>query len=145
MSDTLERIKAQIGMDPEVAIRERKQAAYMVATIKEKLAEFWGVYRGGTASPYDQQRKLQLSKISKRYRDECKANGTKVTERELEEYAHAHEDYETFLDESTVQIKTMYSLEAELAKAEADVAEWDRLLELVRSMIYWNSNEMKLL
>lgn len=143
MSDTLERIKAQIGMDPEVAIQQRKEAAHRAADIKEELARYWSAYRGGTASPYDQQRKSLLSKISKQYRDSCRVEGIKVTERELEEYSHAHEDYETFLFEAKSDFKEMYRLEAELARAEADIAEWDRLLDLVRSMIYWNSSEMK--
>ena len=143
MSDTLERIKAQIGMDPEVAIRERKKAAMAYAAIKEQLAGYWAIYRGGTASPYDQKRKSTLAALAQERREEMRAKDVKVKEAELEEYAHAHPDYQEYLEKAKTAFTAMFKLEAELYRADADIAEWDRLLDLSRSMIYWNTSEMK--
>lgn len=143
MSDTLARIKAQIGMDPAVAIEERKKAAYRYAELKEKLAEYWAIYRGGTASPYDQKRKSLLARLSQEVRYERTGKGEKVKEAELEEYAHAHPEYAEFLEKAKTAFTAMFKLEAELAKAEADIAEWDRLLDLSRAMIHFNTAEMR--
>lgn len=143
MSDTLARITAHIGTDPEQMIEARRQAADHVADVKHKLAKYWALFRGGTASPYDQQRKSLLSQLAEGRREELRNAGEKIREAELETYAHAHEDYKTFLDKcKTSQVK-MYELEAELYRAEADVAELDRKLDLVRAMVFWSTSEMR--
>lgn len=143
MSDTLARITSHIGQDPEQLINLRREAAGRVADVKAQLASLWAVFKGGTASPYDQQRKSLIAQIGETRRQEIQLAGGKVKESELESYAHAHESYQEFLTKCKKSLVKMYKLEAELYRAEADVEDMDRKLDLARAMIFWNTSEMR--
>jgi hypothetical protein len=146
MSDVMAKITAQIGMDPERLIAERREIMEKLAELEDRYSQLDGFYRGGTASAYDHKRKAVLSKIAKKWREEeSESRVGKVTEREIEEAAHAHPDYHAFLEAGRNDLNELARLKGEKARLLAAKEEIDEWLAMVRAMIYWNTQEMKIL
>jgi hypothetical protein len=134
-----------VGMDPEVAIYERKKAMNLLADKKEELAPYAAYCKGGTASPMDQARKSMLATIASAERHRIRTSGNKVKEAELDEFSHAHDKYVEYLEKAKATVETMYKMEAEVVRLDADVREWDDMIWLCRTMIQFTAAEMKFL
>lgn len=141
MAEALNRATHSIGMDPTIALEKRSEAVNRVVELKEELADYRSLYRGGTASPYDQLRKALIARLANEFR--AKAEG-KVSESKLDTEAHASEEYQKFLEHHLERQRTMHVLEARLERAEQDVAEWDRYIDLVRTLLHWSAAEMRM-
>lgn len=138
-----ERIKLALGVDPLLCIEMRRLLSDQAAKLREDMAPLRALYRGGTASPYDQERKRLLSEIAENLRVEFTDRGEKVSEKQLESMAHASSEYGQWLRERRQETVRLEKMEAVLYGIEADIEEWDRLLDLARTMIHWSSSEMK--
>lgn len=143
MNDTFERAVATINMDPMVAIEHRRELSKEAETLRVELAPFRAKYRGGTASPYDQERKALLSRAVEHIRHERAQQNLKSSEGMLENLAHATPEYKEWLGRELKKMQAMYILEARLNKIEDDMAEWDRLLDLSRTLLHWSAAEMR--
>ncbi|KPJ96709.1 MAG: hypothetical protein AMS18_00175 [Gemmatimonas sp. SG8_17] len=141
MAETLNRAVDSIGMDPTVALAQRSEAVKRVVDIKERLANYRSMYRGGTASPYDQLRKAFIARLVSELRNSAEG---KISETRLDSEAHASDEYKKWLEHHLARQRDMHLLEAELEQAEQDVAEWDRYIDIVRTLLHWSASEMRM-
>ena len=138
-----ERIKQQLGIDIMVALEERRKLSDQAAALREVLAPYRAKYRGGTASPYDQERKVKIAEIVERLRVEFAAREEKASETRLDTVAHASPEYLEWLREERTHSTQMHVLEAKLYGIEEDISEWDKLTDMARTMTHYLSSELR--
>lgn len=138
------RINFQTGLDPMVALEERRKLSNRVAKLREELAPYRAKYRGGTASPYDQERKVKVSQIARRIRDQMVTETGKASETKVDSLAHSDEEYLTWLQTERLHFTEMYRREGQLYGLEQDIAEWDKLIDMARTMTHYVAGEMRM-
>lgn len=116
-----ERMESMVGVDPRTTLdklREAQQETSRLrareAEVKAKLATYKARY--GYPSHWEHERKALLSRLSAHERDRANNAGEKVTESYLDEYAHSHGEYRSFLKEARQERERMEQLEAEAAE-----------------------------
>lgn len=116
-----ERMESMVGVDPRQTLdllrdaqRETSKMRAQEAQVLAKLATYRA--RFSYPSHWEHERKALLSRLSAHERDRAGAAGEKVTESYLDEYAHSHGEYRSFLKEAQQERERMEVLEAE-AKA----------------------------
>ena len=91
---TLGDIESRLGIPPiEELLAERADLVEQVAPLRARY---------GTFGTYDDLRKIELARIAQMLRAQRYVHGTKTTEAEIDEAAHADERYAAFVTQATV-------------------------------------------
>ena len=125
-SDVSERLEAMVGVDPRETLEKLRTAQdntrllrQQLAFKKAELSSYKARY--GFPSHWEHERKALLARLSGNRRIELGARGEKVTESALDEYAHGHSEYRSFLEVALRDRQAMERLDAEVAKLHDDI------------------------
>lgn len=121
-----DRIVALIGLDPRETLdklRDAQQATSNLRREEAKLVALLASYeaRYGYPSHWEHERKALLARLASHQRDKILLRGEKPTESMLDEYAHAHGEYRSFLVEAQKERAEMERLRADVARIQAEI------------------------
>lgn len=121
-----ERMEAMVGVDPRTTLDKLREAQKETARLRERLAEVkskLAIYKAryGYPSHWEHERKALLARLASHERDRAGSKGEKVTESYLDEYAHSHGEYRSFLKEARQERERMEQLEAEAGELHAKI------------------------
>ena len=120
-------VESRIGVEPiEVLLAQRRE-------LVEKNATLQAIY--GSFGTFEHQRKTELALIKAKLRAEF--TGTKVTEAQLDEGAHADPRYIAFITQATKQ-------RAEWAMVENDLEAIDATIRRGQSITHYPAAESRL-
>lgn len=149
----LDRAEALFGFEPGDILNQLKAAQEESTRLRKEEARVASLLtsykaRYGYPSHYEHERKVKLSVLKEARRAEYHRAGEKITESQLDEYAHAHPDYQNFLNEGLRDRRTMENLEAELTRikgeletSKASEVYFERASRMGESLIYHSSRE----
>jgi hypothetical protein len=151
------RLQAILGMDPRETLDKLRDAQKQTADLRReeamvvaKLATYKARYYGHP-SFWEHERKALLARLKSHERDRLLRLGDKVTEGLLDDYAHAHGEYMTFLNEAKREREKMEDLDAELTdvRGRIEIARgveqfYERHARLNDGLVYFSGKEMGL-
>jgi aspartokinase len=155
-ADVSARLEAMVGVDPRTTLdklraaqEETSRLRAQAAEVKAKLAMYEARY--AYPSHWEHERKALLSRLASHERDRVQSRGEKVTESYLDEYAHSHDEYRSFLREAKRERERMEDLRAELSEihgkietAEGVETYYERHARLNDSLVYHSGREIGL-
>lgn len=138
-----ERLGDELGSDPdEVLSSYREQvdnvrtAALAVARRKAHMASLASRFGArGSVSHWDAERKAVLARLMEGRRAELLAAELKVTESALDNYAHAHPDYQRYLERARVELEQYEEAQARLSESFAELEHAKGLLSYLDSKL----------
>jgi hypothetical protein len=155
-AETSARLEAVLGLDPRTTLDKLRDAQKETSTLQGQRAEVLAELASYEArysypSHWEHERKALLSRLVESRRMEMAGRGEKITEAGLDSYAHAHDEYRSFLGESRRERTRMEELKARLARLNAQVETakgveeyYSRHARLNESLVYFSGKEMGL-
>jgi len=155
-ADVAAKLEAVMGLDPRTTLDKLREAQQQTsAKMREKaevvaeLASFEARY--SYPSHWEHERKAMLSRLVEHRRNELHSRGEKITEGALDSYAHAHDEYRSFLNEARRERNRMQDLKARMARLNADIETYkgveeyySRHARLNESLVYYTGREASL-
>jgi hypothetical protein len=151
-----ERASALWGFDPEETLEKMRLAQKKLEELRDEestLAGQLAMYeaRYGYPSHFEHERKANLCTLMEGERNRQLARGEKPTEKQLDNFAHAHANYLAFLDAAKRERLEWNRLKAKLVEvqneievAKGAVTYYERKARLNESMIFHSGKEMGL-
>lgn len=140
----LHEYRAQVDRVHEAALRVARQKAHMAALASRFTAR-------GTVSHWDAERKATLARLAEGRRLEQLAKSEKVTESALDGYAHAHPEYQRYLERARVELEQYEEQQARLSELFATLdhekgilAYLEARLQTIRALSYAYGAEARL-
>jgi hypothetical protein len=121
-----ERIETLVGFDPFHFLEELRNAQEEVAVLRQQeavLVAEASPFRARYTYPslWEHERKAKLALLSERRRNEVRQEQGKITEKELDEWAHAHPEYLKMLSRAEVGRQRLEDLDASLARVRGEI------------------------